>query len=58
MPNRLWTQLSAAARTDMLTGFLNEHGFDEVLGTEIERVRADGGRVGLLSVRVGGIAVR
>ncbi len=53
--NRLWTQLSAAARTDMLTGFLNEHGFDEVLGTEIERVRADGGRIGLLAVHVGGI---
>ena len=55
--NRLWTQLSAAARTDMLTGFLNEHGFDEVLGTEIERVRSEGGRVGLLSVSVSGIGM-
>lgn len=54
--NRLWAQLSAAARTDMLTGFLNEHGFDEVLGTEIERVRPEAGRVGLLSVRISGIA--
>ncbi len=53
--NRLWTQLSAAARTDMLTGFLNEQGFDEVLGTEIERVRADAGRVGVLLVEIHGI---
>ena len=53
--NRLWTQLSAAARTDMLTGFLNEHGFDEVLGTEIERVRPEAGRVGLLSIHIGGL---
>lgn len=52
---RLWTQLSAAARTDMLTGFLNTHGLDEVLGTEIERAKPVAQRVALLTVRIGGI---
>ena len=51
----LWTQLSAAARTDMLTGYYNSHGLDEVLSTEIERARPGAQRVGLLAVRIGGI---
>lgn len=51
----LWTQLSAAARTDMLTGYYNSHGLDEVLSTEIERARPEAQRVGLLAVRIGGI---
>jgi len=55
MVNKLWTRLSAAARTDMLTGFLNSHGLDEVLATEIERSKPDARRVGLLTVRIGGI---
>lgn len=54
--NKLWTQLSSAARTDMLTGFYNSHGLDEVLATEIERSKPGAQRVGLLSVRIGGIA--
>lgn len=53
--NRLWTSLSAAARTDMLTGFLNGHGLDEILATEIERAKPEARRVGLLTVRIGGI---
>jgi len=53
--NALWTRLSAAARTDMLTGFLNGHGLDEVLATEIERSKPEARRVGLLTVRIGGI---
>lgn len=53
--NRLWTSLSAAARTDMLTGFLNGHGLDEILATEIERAKPEARRVGLLTVRIGGL---
>lgn len=55
MVERLWTRLSDAARTDMLTGFLNAHGLDEILATEIERARPAGQRVGVLMVRVGGV---
>ena len=55
MVQGLWARLSAAARTDMLTGFLNAHGLNEVLATELERARPDAQRVGLLSVRVGGL---
>ena len=47
--NGLWTHLSAAARTDMLTGLLNSHGLEEVLATEIERARPDAQRVGLMT---------
>lgn len=53
--NGLWTRLSAAARTDMLTGLLNESGLVEVLATEIERAKPDAQRVAILEVRVGGI---
>jgi diguanylate cyclase (GGDEF)-like protein/putative nucleotidyltransferase with HDIG domain len=55
--NGLWTRLSAAARTDMLTGFHNSHGLDEVLATEVERAKPDAQRVGLLTVRVGGLSM-
>lgn len=53
--NGLWTRLSGAARTDMLTGYLNAQGLTEVLATELERSRAGANRVGLLSLRVGGL---
>lgn len=53
--NGLWTRLSSAARTDMLTGFRNKQGLVEVLATEIERARPEANRIGLLSIRVGGI---
>src|SRR4029079_10473202 len=53
--NRLWAELSAAARTDMLTGFLNEQGFDEALATDVERARPEAGRIGLLIVHVRGL---
>lgn len=51
----LWERLTAAARTDMLTGFLNGPGLTEVLATELERARPDAHRVGLLFVRIGGL---
>ncbi len=53
--NGLWRSLSGAARTDMLTGFRNRHGLVEVLATEIARARPEANRIGLLSVRLGGI---
>ena len=53
--NGLWTRLSSAARTDMLTGYRNSQGLVEVLATEIERARPEANRIGLLSIRVGGI---
>lgn len=53
--NKLWTRLSDAARTDMLTGLLNSHGLDEVLATDIERAKPAAQRVALLNVRLGGI---
>ncbi len=53
--NGLWTSLSAAARTDMLTGYRNRQGLVETLATEIERARPEANRIGLLSVRIGGI---
>ncbi len=53
--NRLWTSLSGAARTDLLTGFINSHGVNETLMNEIERARHDGQRVGLLAVQLVGL---
>lgn len=53
--NGLWTRLSGAARTDMLTGYLNGPGLTEVLATELERARPGAVRVGVLSVRIGGL---
>lgn len=53
--NGLWTSLSSAARTDMLTGYRNRQGLVEVLATEIERARPEANRIGLLSVRIGGV---
>ena len=53
--NGLWVSLSSAARTDMLTGYRNSQGLTEVLATEIERARPDAHRIGLLTVRVGGL---
>ncbi|MEZ5154610.1 MAG: diguanylate cyclase [Solirubrobacterales bacterium] len=53
--NRLWGSLSSAARTDLLTGFVNEHGINEILTNEIERARIDTTRVGLLTVQLNGL---
>ncbi len=53
--NRLWVSLSDAARTDLLTGFVNGHGINEVLTNEIERARINGQRAGLITVNLNGL---
>jgi diguanylate cyclase (GGDEF)-like protein len=46
--------LDAASRKDMLTGLLDERGFDEVLDKELERARRSGNRLGLVVARLDG----
>jgi diguanylate cyclase (GGDEF)-like protein len=46
--------LDAASRTDMLTGLLDQQGFDEVLEKELERARRSGNRAGLAMARIDG----
>ncbi len=53
--NRLWGSLSDAARTDLLTGFVNGHGINEILTNEIERARINAHRVGLITVNLSGL---
>lgn len=53
--NRLWGSLSDAARTDLLTGFVNGHGINEVLTNEIERARINTERAGLITVNLTGL---
>ncbi|HET6831623.1 MAG TPA: diguanylate cyclase [Solirubrobacterales bacterium] len=53
--NRLWGSLSSAARTDLLTGFVNSHGINEILTNEIERARINTQRVGLVAVHLSGL---
>lgn len=53
--NRLWGSLSDAARTDLLTGFVNGHGINEILTNEIERARINTHRVGLITVNLYGL---
>ncbi len=53
--NRLWGSLSSAARTDLLTGYVNGHGINEILTNEIERARINTHRVGLLTVNLNGL---
>lgn len=53
--NRLWGSLSSAARTDLLTGFVNGHGINEILTNEIERARINAHRVGLIAVNLSGL---
>ncbi len=53
--NRLWGSLSDAARTDLLTGFVNGHGINEILTNEIERARINTHRVGLITVNLNGL---
>jgi len=53
--NRLWGSLSSAARTDLLTGYVNGHGINEILTNEIERARISTHRVGLLTVNLNGL---
>jgi diguanylate cyclase (GGDEF)-like protein len=46
--------LDAASRTDMLTGLLDEQGWEELLAKELERARRSGNRVGIAVARVDG----
>jgi diguanylate cyclase (GGDEF)-like protein len=50
----LLSSLDAASRTDMLTGLLDEQGFDAILEKELERARRSGNRVGLALARIDG----
>ncbi|HKP90616.1 MAG TPA: GGDEF domain-containing protein [Thermoleophilaceae bacterium] len=50
----LLESLDAASRTDMLTGLLDQQGFDEILEKELERARRSGNRVGLALARIDG----
>jgi len=50
----LLRSLDAASRTDMLTGLLDDQGFDEILEKELERARRSGNRVGLVLAQVDG----
>jgi diguanylate cyclase (GGDEF)-like protein len=50
----LLRSLDAASRADMLTGLLDEQGFDEILEKELERARRSGNRVGIALARIDG----
>jgi diguanylate cyclase (GGDEF)-like protein len=50
----LLQSLDEASRTDMLTGLLDEQGFEEILVKELERARRSGNRVGLAMARIDG----
>jgi diguanylate cyclase (GGDEF)-like protein len=50
----LLASLDAASRADMLTGLLDDHGFDEILEKELERARRSGNRVGLVMAQIDG----
>jgi diguanylate cyclase (GGDEF)-like protein len=50
----LLRSLDAASKTDMLTGLLDEQGWDELLAKELERARRSGNRVGIAIARVDG----
>jgi diguanylate cyclase (GGDEF)-like protein len=50
----LLRSLDAASRNDMLTGLLDEQGFEELLEKELERARRSGNRVGFTIGRLDG----
>lgn len=50
----LLRSLDAASRADMLTGLLDEQGFDELFEKELERARRSGNRVGLVMAQIDG----
>jgi diguanylate cyclase (GGDEF)-like protein len=49
-------ELDVASRTDMLTGLLDERGWDEILTKELERARRSGNRVGIVVGQLDGEA--
>ena len=52
--DHLLSELDASSRTDMLTGLLDERGWDEILHKELERARRSGNRVGVVVGQVDG----
>ena len=52
----LIAELDTASRTDMLTGLLDERGWDEILTKELERARRSGNRVGIVVGQLDGEA--
>jgi diguanylate cyclase (GGDEF)-like protein len=49
-------ELDTASRTDMLTGLLDERGWDDILIKELERARRSGNRVGIVVGQLDGDA--
>jgi diguanylate cyclase (GGDEF)-like protein len=54
--DHLMKELNGASRTDMLTGLLDERGWDELLHKELERARRSGNRVGIVVGQIDGAA--
>jgi diguanylate cyclase (GGDEF)-like protein len=54
--DQLLRDLDAASRTDMLTGLLDERGWETILTKEIERARRSGNRVGIVVGQIDGPA--
>jgi diguanylate cyclase (GGDEF)-like protein len=54
--DHLLNELDGASKTDMLTGLLDEHGWDELLHKELERARRSGNRVGIVVGQIDGAA--
>jgi diguanylate cyclase (GGDEF)-like protein len=52
----LLSELDSASRTDMLTGLLDERGWEELLHKELERARRSGNRVGIVVGQIDGEA--
>jgi diguanylate cyclase (GGDEF)-like protein len=52
--DHLLAELDAGSRTDMLTGLLDERGWDEILHKELERARRSGNRVGVVVGQIDG----
>jgi diguanylate cyclase (GGDEF)-like protein len=54
--DHLLSELDNASRTDMLTGLMDERGWDELLQKELERARRSGNRVGIVVGQIDGEA--
>ena len=52
--DHLLKELDTASRTDMLTGLLDERGWEVILRKEIERARRSGNRVGIVVGQIDG----
>jgi diguanylate cyclase (GGDEF)-like protein len=54
--DHLLVELDSASRADMLTGLLDERGWNEILTKELERARRSGNRVGIVVAQLDGDA--